>query len=265
MDILLRRSGYMACAPRHSYGPVAHECFLFHIILSGSGILEQDGKKYALHTGQGFLIWPGKAAYYEADAHDPWAYAWLGFRGADGLRMIAAMGLSENQPIWELNGDEQLQRSYQRILHDIPRCKDLASVRSIIAGDMLNFLAWAGEMGVKPSTISMRYCDQAVAYMRSKLNQKVTVEQLAGFVGLSRSQLFRAFKEVYGKSPREMLAIIRTEQAQYMLLNTSLPLEQVALSCGYANESHFCVSFKRESGFSPMEFRKTQSDALMDE
>lgn len=50
-----------------------------------------------------------------------------------------------------------------------------------------------------------------------------------------------------------------------MLLNTSLPLEQVALSCGYANESHFCVSFKRECGFSPMEFRKTQSDVLLDE
>ena len=111
----------------------------------------------------------------------------------------------------------------------------------------------------------MQYCDQAIAYIRSHLTDKVTVEQLAAFVGLSRSQLFRAFKEVYGKSPREMLAIVRTEQAQYMLLNTSLPLEQVALSCGYANESHFCVSFKRESGISPMEFRKSRSDILWDE
>lgn len=179
--------------------------------------------------------------------------------------MIAAMGLSESHPIWEMSGDEQLQRSYQRILHDIPKCADIVSMRSIIAGDMLNFLSWAGETSIKASTLSMRYCDQAAAYMRSHLNQKVTVEQLAAFIGLSRSQLFRAFKEVYGKSPREMLAIIRTEQAQYMLLNTSLPLEQVALSCGYANESHFCVSFKRECGFSPMEFRKTQSDVLLDE
>ena len=265
MDILLRRSGYMACEPRHSFGPMAHECFLFHIILSGCGFFEEEGKRYVLHTGQGFLIWQGKTAYYEADAHDPWTYAWLGFRGADALRMIAAMGLSESHPIWEMSGDEQLQRSYQRILHDIPKCADIVSMRSIIAGDMLNFLSWAGETSIKASTLSMRYCDQAAAYMRSHLNQKVTVEQLAAFIGLSRSQLFRAFKEVYGKSPREMLAIIRTEQAQYMLLNTSLPLEQVALSCGYANESHFCVSFKRECGFSPMEFRKTQSDVLLDE
>ena len=41
MDILLRRSGYMACEPRHSFGPMAHECFLFHIILSGCGFFEQ--------------------------------------------------------------------------------------------------------------------------------------------------------------------------------------------------------------------------------
>ena len=264
-DSLFRRSGFMACKPRHSFGPIVHDCFLFHIILSGSGVFEQDGKKYTLHTGQGFLIWPGKMAYYEADAHDPWKYAWLGFRGADALRLVGAMGLNESQPVWELNSDEQLQRSYQRILRDIPKCTDLASGRLIIAGDMLNFLSWAGEASARTSTVSMQYCDQAIAYIRSHLTDKVTVEQLAAFVGLSRSQLFRAFKEVYGKSPREMLAIVRTEQAQYMLLNTSLPLEQVALSCGYANESHFCVSFKRESGLSPMEFRKSRSDILWDE
>ena len=265
MDILFRRSGFMACKPRHSFGPMVHDCFLFHIILSGSGVFEQEGKKYTLHTGQGFLIWPGKMAYYEADAHDPWKSAWLGFRGADALRLVGAMGLNESQPVWELNSDEQLQRSYQRILRDIPKCTDLASGRLIIAGDMLNFLSWAGEASARTSTVSMQYCDQAIAYIRSHLTDKVTVEQLAAFVGLSRSQLFRAFKEVYGKSPREMLAIVRTEQAQYMLLNTSLPLEQVALSCGYANESHFCVSFKRESGISPMEFRKSRSDILWDE
>ena len=88
-----------------------------------------------------------------------------------------------------------LRRSYQRILHDIPKCADIVSMRSIIAGDMLNFLSWAGETSIKASTLSMRYCDQAAAYMRSHLNQKVTVEQLAAFIGLSRSQLFRAFKK----------------------------------------------------------------------
>ena len=95
MDILFRRSGFMACKPRHSFGPMVHDCFLFHIILSGSGVFEQEGKKYTLHTGQGFLIWLGKMAYYEADAHDPWKYAWLGFRGADALRLVGAMGLNE--------------------------------------------------------------------------------------------------------------------------------------------------------------------------
>ena len=94
--------------------------------------------------------------------------------------------------------------------------------------------------------------------------------QITAYLGVEkRREALRGaayvIKEVYGKPPREMLAVVRTEQAQYMLLNTALPLEQVALSCGYANESHFCVSFKRESGFSPMEFRKSRSDILWDE
>ena len=265
MDITLKRSGYMACEPCHSFGPMVHECFLFHLILSGSGFYEQGGQRHALHEGQGFLIWPGKMAYYEADDKDPWAYAWIGLKGRDVLPLFRGMGLSEDCLVYEPGTDERTQSARRRLLRDIPKCADTLTLRSVVAGDMLNFLTFAGSRSGAALTLSMQYCEKAMIYMRSHLDQGVTIEAVASFVGLSRSQLFRTFREVYGRPPRSMLALIRMEQAQDMLLNTSFRLEKIAEVCGYANESHFCVSFKRECGFSPTEYRNTQSAFLLDE
>lgn len=258
MNMTIRRSGYMQCVPGHSFGPIVHECFLFHLICSGSGFYEANGQRHALGAGQGFLIWPGKMAYYEADQKDPWCYVWIGFQGADALRMIRGMGLSAEKLIWEPSADKQYAKFHKRILQDVMSCRDALSVRSIVAGDLLSFLTYAGSHLGAPSTLAAQYCEKSLWYMRTHLNQNVTVEKIADLVGLSRSQLFRVFRETYGKPPRQVLALVRTEQAQYMLRNTSFPLEQIAFECGYANESHLCAAFKRACGLSPTEYRNAQ-------
>lgn len=259
IDISVRHSGYMQCEPGYRCGPKVCECFLFHLVLSGAGMYVENGRRHPVQQGQGFLIWPGKTIQYDADAHNPWSYAWIGFHGTDALRIIRGMGLSEEQLIWKEAPDEQLINYCKRILRDVPHCPDALSLDATMAGDMLSFLAYAGCHRDAASTQSMMYCKKALWYMHTNLSAEVTVESISTFVGLSRSQLFRTFKEAYGKSPREVLALIRVEQAQYMLHSTAFTLEQIALACGYANESHFCVAFKRGCGFSPTEYRKKQT------
>ena len=97
------------------------------------------------------------------------------------------------------------------------------------------------------------------------LNAELSVEKVAEQIGLSRSQLFRIFRQVYGVAPRAMIQRIRAEQARYMLLHTPFSLEQIAEACGYANVSHFCVAFRRDCGLSPASFRKTRHSLEMDE
>ena len=98
-------------------------------------------------------------------------------------------------------------------------------------------------------------------YIRAHLENGVTVEQVADFVGLSRSQLFRACKEAAGQSPNAVIAHARASMARGMLSNSALTLTQIALSCGYANAAHFCTAFRRDCGLTPTEYRRGRQEA----
>ena len=261
----ISHSGYMNCEPGHSIGPVTRDCYLFHLILSGCGVYEEGGRIHALHARQGFLILPGQETRYQANRHEPWSYAWIGLRGVDAVQLFHVLGLGPDRLIWSMGEDEQLEQLCRRIQRDAACAVDKASQRRLMAGDMLSFLNYAAEPQKPAANSAAQYCEYATLYIRSHLNAELSVGMVAKQVGLSRSQLFRAFKQVYGVSPCALIQRIRAEQARYMLLHTPFSLEQIAEACGYANASHFCVAFRRNCGLSPAVFRKTRHSLETDE
>ena len=265
MDMTISHSGYMNCAPGHSFGPATRDCCLFHLILSGCGVFEADGRTHVLHARQGFLILPGQRTRYQADMHTPWSYAWIGLRGVDAVQLIHDLGLGPERLIWSMGEDERLEELCRRMQRDAACTVDRATLRRIMAGDMLSFLNCAATSRSSASGSAASYCDDATLYIRAHLNAELSVEKVAEQIGLSRSQLFRIFRQVYGVAPRAMIQRIRAEQARYMLLHTPFSLEQIAEACGYANVSHFCVAFRRDCGLSPASFRKTCHSLEMDE
>ena len=63
IDLGLYQFGWENCAPGHSYGPAVRNHFLFHYVISGTGILMADDshgntQTYHIKSGQGFMIFP---------------------------------------------------------------------------------------------------------------------------------------------------------------------------------------------------------------
>jgi transcriptional regulator GlxA family with amidase domain len=52
---------------------------------------------------------------------------------------------------------------------------------------------------------------------------------------------------------------LRIEQAQRLLAQRDVPLAQVALACGFANQSHFTQAFKRQLGLTPRAYRQARA------
>ena len=88
VDLGLYQFGYEQCEPAHSFGPAVRNHFLFHYIISGTGILMANDshgvtQTYHVKSGQGFMIFPGQINTYISDEKLPWEYTWIEF---DGLR-----------------------------------------------------------------------------------------------------------------------------------------------------------------------------------
>ena len=99
---------------------------------------------------------------------------------------------------------------------------------------------------------------RAKEMMLANLDGRVGLESLAAECRLSRSHFARAFKISTGVTPLRWLNLQRVARAKILLLNTDLPLEQIAGSCGFADASHLTRAFQASVGMSPGAWRRAR-------
>jgi AraC family transcriptional regulator len=67
------------------------------------------------------------------------------------------------------------------------------------------------------------------------------------------------FKLATGETPYHYLRTRRLERARMLLADDTMPLAELALECGFANQAHFTAAFSREVGISPGRYRRAVS------
>jgi AraC family transcriptional regulator len=92
--------------------------------------------------------------------------------------------------------------------------------------------------------------------LQSELSSKLSLKRLASECGLSIRQFTRAFRLSTGSSPRRYLLKLRIDKARQLLMNPDLPLREVAMSCGFADQSHFTRAFSAAEQMSPGLWRR---------
>ena len=85
--------------------------------------------------------------------------------------------------------------------------------------------------------------------------QDLTLDELAGVAGLSRYHFLRAFRREGGVTPHAYLTSRRIAAAKGFLAGDA-PLSEVALACGFYDQSHFSRAFKGCTGVTPGQYRR---------
>lgn len=95
-------------------------------------------------------------------------------------------------------------------------------------------------------------------YMEAHLGDTIQLSEFAQLAGMSRSHFSQAFRTTTGMPPHRWHLNARVRRAQELLLDTALPLADIALQTGFADQSHFTKSFQRQVGVSPGAWRRTR-------
>jgi AraC-like DNA-binding protein len=85
--------------------------------------------------------------------------------------------------------------------------------------------------------------------------EPIAVADLATRTHLSPSQLQREFRRLFGMSVGDYLLRVRLIMARRRLEATLDPVGQIALDCGFYDQSHFTRAFRAETGLRPLEYR----------
>lgn len=95
----------------------------------------------------------------------------------------------------------------------------------------------------------------AVAAMEQSLDDPVEIRDLANRVGVSVDRLERAFRKETGRPPAAYLRQLRLRHAADLLLHSKAHIEEIGLSCGFANAASFSRAFRDQFGCTPRDMR----------
>jgi len=94
------------------------------------------------------------------------------------------------------------------------------------------------------------------AFIAERLDQPLTLEDLAAFAQCDVRSFTRWFRAEVGVSPHRYVTQARVERARSLLVKTNQPLSEIAFECGFSSQSHLTTVFRRFTGQTPNRFRK---------
>ena len=124
---------------------------------------------------------------------------------------------------------------------------------------MKNFLAAAIEELESKNLLYSPCITRAVMHIKKNFAQDISLKTLACELNINAAYLGQLFKTETGQLFSVFLNQTRIEHAQKLLLNTTLPLNEISQQCGYANISYFYNIFKKHTGKTPTQYRKSQA------
>lgn len=244
--------GQEKCVPSHSFGPAIRPHYLIHYILEGEGIYYENGREHKLGAGDGFLITPGTTTYYAADEKNPWEYCWIGFDGYEVKTILKNCGLQDNNVSFHIN---------------LPGMRDvlieLNNVFNDKIGNNYSYISYLYKMFsymVKVEKVStdldtQRYLEEAIIYINNNYIYDIKITDVAKFIGIDRTYLYKLFINGKRISPQQYLIEYRLQAACKYLRETKMMITEIAYSCGFKDSPSFNKHFKKKYGMTPSKYR----------
>jgi LacI family transcriptional regulator len=112
----------------------------------------------------------------------------------------------------------------------------------------------------RQSTDTMAISDHALisalAFIRQNVRRPIQVRDVAARAGVSRRVLERRFEETLGRSPAAHIGKVRLDQVKALLVDTDLPVNDVAEKCGFCSPEYMTAIFRKHLHTTPLRYRR---------
>lgn len=244
--------GWEICCPMHTFGPAIRQHYLIHYVTRGKGRLWMNDTCYVIEKDTMFLIRPGITCVYQADKDDPWEYCWICIDGYDVENMLNNSGFDKVNPLFFDKSNGEVRDAMLNFIFYFSKYKNneymLLSRLYNIFGHM--------KIQMKKQQAKSIHVERAIDYIYENYSKNISVTDIAKYLGIDRTYLYRLFKEEYNMSPQKYLLNFRLKAAMNKLEGGNMSIAEIAYSCGFNDASAFCHQFKKVYKDTPLNYRR---------
>ena len=183
----------------------------------------------------------------------PEEVALIGIDNDPLARMLTRIPLSS-----VMQGAEEIGRTAAHLLHQMLNGARLSGTRTLVPPRGINVLASSRHEPPKHPHVM-----QARHFIRQYACQGIKTEQVADYVGISRSSLESYFRQELGRSVHDEILHIKLKAAKTNLESEECNIADVAVSCGFTSIQYMHAVFKRELGCTPRKYQEGRLQEAM--
>ncbi|MDB2070376.1 AraC family transcriptional regulator [Clostridium perfringens] len=234
---------------------------VIHYVTKGYGTFKFNGKVYNLKQGDIFILLKGMQVEYVASIDDPWEYYWIGFSGSNANEYLNRTSIT-NSCVANCKENSKIQQIILNMCEISKTYNPSSSDDILLLKELYSLLYALIEEFPKPFEYKDKelhtYIQDALNFINSNYMHSITVQEIADYVNLSRSYLYKMFIKNLGISPQRYLINLRMYKATLLLKSTKLPIGEVASSVGYSDSLLFSKTFSKHFSMSPLNYRNNQ-------
>lgn len=138
-------------------------------------------------------------------------------------------------------------------IHEINRFDTIEKLSLWLSSIINRFISYVFEFGDIKHGVILR---KVIGYIRNNYMNKITLDDIAEHVSLSKSHISKIFNEEMNTNISSFVNEVRIEKSKHLLLDASNSIAQVANLTGFDDQSYFTKQFKMATGVSPKKFRE---------
>jgi AraC-like DNA-binding protein len=225
--------------------------------ISGRGIIDLKKDRRDLLPGSLMIVSvPGPHTYFLPEDSDHWEFVFLVMIGREAIRItrMIEQNLGNVMSTTACPGTaallyEILDKLFSGEIHD-PFINSCYTYRLC--------MMFLEETGNREDPGKAPLFEELKTFLKDNLHRDISVEEMAKFMGLSRSHFTRLFSREMGLSPRMYLEDQRLKIAMGLLFDEHISVKETAIRCGIYDVNYFCRLFRKRYGISPGKYRERE-------
>jgi AraC family transcriptional regulator of arabinose operon len=257
LQVHLVEAHYTHCRPEWSAFDYVPAYSKLYFICEGEGWLKIDGKEFSPLPGQLCFMPAHVEQSYATISADTYHKYWCHFTATMGE--LDLFQWLEVPYCMDIKNKERMLDLFQELttLHKDTEFTSRIREKAVLLEIIAEFLTEADKLiRVVPGRMGdVERLNRIEKFIDENLSEPVTLEQIAKHVHLHPNYLVRYFNKHFAVPPLKYLNRKRMQKAKALLSTTSLAVKEVAERVGFSDTNHFAKVFRRESSFSPTEYR----------